>query len=273
MILRLWQCWRVLATGFCFSMFGIGGLLITLIAVPLLRLFVRSPITRKRYAQRLVSKSFYAFIALMRGVGVVSWQVQNRERLNQPGHLIITNHPTIIDVVMLIALMPEVDCIVGEQYHQNPFTGGPIRAAGYLSNVAGPELISQCQDSLQQGQRLLVFPEGTRTVPGKPLNLRRGAANIALHAGVDIVPVTILVSESTLTKSDRWYHVPKRKLRVRISVDEPISIQPYLQEDDNLSLAARKLTRDLRSYYVAKLTAAKQLPENDHSRENRRFLP
>lgn len=250
-------------------MFGLGGLLLTLLAFPLLRLFVHDPDARRRYAQRMVSLTFQGFVALMRGVGVVTRQVQGRERLARPGHLVIANHPTIIDVVMLIALMPEVDCIVGQQYFQNPFTGGPARAAGYINNADGPELVEKCRAALQQGRSLLVFPEGTRTVPGKPLHFQRGAASIALHAQADIVPVTILVSESTLTKSDRWYHVPRRKLRVSISVDTPIPVQPYLDDNVSMPLAARQLTRDLRSYYVDKLAAAQQLPEHDHSRAAR----
>lgn len=266
---RISRAWRIPATGFCFAMFGLGGLLLTLLAFPILRLFVRNPDTRRRRAQRMVSLTFYGFVALMRGVGVMTWQVQGRERLARPGHMIIANHPTIIDVVMLIALMPEVDCIVGRQYFQNPFTGGPVRAAGYINNADGPELVEKCRASLQQGRCLLVFPEGTRTVPGKPLLFRRGSASIALHARANIVPVTILVSESTLTKSDRWYHVPRRKLRVSISVDTPIAIQPYLDEYASLPLATRRLTRDLRSYYVEKLAAAQQLPEHDDSRAAR----
>jgi len=267
--IRIARLWRIFATGFCFSVFGIGGILLTLLVFPLLRLFVRSPDTRRRYAQRLISLCFYGFVLLMRGVGVMSWKVQARERLNRRGHLIIANHPSLIDVVMLIALMPEVDCIVNAERFRNPFTGGPIRAAGYINNSDGPELIEQCRAALQQGRCILVFPEGTRSKPGKPLDFRRGPANIALHAQADIVPATILFSESTLTKGDSWYQVPKRRFRVNISVDTPILVQPYLDNCESVPLAARKLTQDLRQYYIDKLAAADKLPEDDHSRSGR----
>ncbi|MDW3081586.1 1-acyl-sn-glycerol-3-phosphate acyltransferase, partial [Vibrio sp. 1403] len=37
---RLNQYWRVLATGFCFSVFGLGGLALSFIVIPTIRIFV-----------------------------------------------------------------------------------------------------------------------------------------------------------------------------------------------------------------------------------------
>lgn len=261
--------WRLLATGFSFAVFGLGGVLIAVTVFPLLWLFVRSPRTRKRYAQRLISRSFAWFVALMRRLGVLDYEIHGRERLTRRGCIVVANHPSLIDVVFLISLMPEVDCIVKRQLWRNPFTGGPIRAAGYISNSEGPALIDECRTTLQQGHRLLMFPEGTRTTPGKPLHFRRGAANIAVYAGADLVPVTILFSETTLTRDDRWYHIPRRKVQITITVDEPIAVQPYLEACRGKPQAARRLTRDLRDYYVSRLAKAGRLPEHDASRPPR----
>ncbi|MFT5032492.1 MAG: 1-acyl-sn-glycerol-3-phosphate acyltransferase [Bacteroidia bacterium] len=42
---------------------------------------------------------------------------------------------------------------------------------------------------LQQGKRVLIFPEGTRTAPGQKGNYARSGANIAINGGASIVPV------------------------------------------------------------------------------------
>lgn len=42
---------------------------------------------------------------------------------------------------------------------------------------------------LQQGRRVLIFPEGTRTPPGQRGSYARSGANIAITAGAAIVPV------------------------------------------------------------------------------------
>src|SRR5699024_1962051 len=119
--------WRILATGLSFAVFGIGGLLLTLLATPILWLGIRTPEARKRQAQRLVSAGCRCFITFMRVVGILRYRVTGLEHLRRPGCLIVANHPSLIDAVFLIAFMPEVDCVVNQQLWQNPFTGGPVR--------------------------------------------------------------------------------------------------------------------------------------------------
>lgn len=260
---RLNRGWRIAATGFCFAAFGAGCVVVTVIAAPLLWLFVRSRRARKRHAQHIISAACRFFVGLMHYSGVLDYHVTGREHLRHPGCLIVANHPSLIDALFLIALMPEVDCVVNQQLWHNPFTGGLIRLAGYISNDTGPELVDRCCDSLHAGHRLIIFPEGTRTRPGQPLHFRRGAANIAIHAGVDVVPVTIIFKQTTLTKGKPWYHVPSSKVDISISVAAPLSVRHYLHSNLNRPLAARRLTADLHDYYTERLTRAGRLPENE----------
>lgn len=44
---RLNQYWRVLATGFCFSVFGLGGLTLSFIVIPTIRIFVSDQTERE----------------------------------------------------------------------------------------------------------------------------------------------------------------------------------------------------------------------------------
>lgn len=113
-------------------------------------------------------------------------------------------------------------------------------------------MIEAAADAFEKGHALIIFPEGTRTTPGKPLKLKRGAANIAIRAEADITPVLISCSPSTLTKQDRWYQVPARKVHMRIQVNEGLPIAPYL-ENSAPSIAARKLTADLADYFDKEL--------------------
>lgn len=260
--------WRIAATALCFFVFGIGGLILTLIAMPLVRLFVRSPHARKRRAQRIISGTCRFFVNVMHYSGVLDYRVTGREHLCHPGGLIVANHPSLIDAIFLISLMPEVDCVVNQHLWHNPFTGGSIRLAGYISNGTGPELADQCRRSLESGARLIIFPEGTRTRPGQPLHFQRGAANIAVHAGVDVVPVTIIFKQTTLTKGEPWYHVPSNKVDISIAVDPPIAVRHYLQSSSSQPLAARKLTTDMHDYYTARLAEAGRLPEDEPERES-----
>ena len=250
MLERLDMVWRVLATGLSFALFGLGGLVLRLVWFPLLsKSFWLSRQDEARLSRLTVHHTFRWFIGFMRAVGVVSFDIRGKERLQREGLLILANHPTLIDVVFLISLLPNADCIVKGSLARNPFTRGPVRAADYICNDSGAAMLEDCRHSLQQGGNLIVFPEGTRTRLDKPALLQRGAANIAIRCRQDITPVHIRCQPLTLTKGLPWWKVPRRRAHFELRVGEDIAIQPFLQTDTSDALAARQLTQFLTDYF------------------------
>ena len=61
-------------------------------------------------------------------------------------------------------------------------------------------MIEKCRVNLAAGNNLTIFPEGTRSVPGEPLDSQRGFAHIATLTGVNLQPVTITCEPITLVK-------------------------------------------------------------------------
>ncbi len=237
--------WRVLATGFCFAVFGLGGIVIGVLIYPLIVLLYRSPKRRQAISQKVIHWSFRCFVWLMSAVGVLSYEVQNLERLKRRGLLILANHPSLIDVVFLISFVEHADCIVKAVLAQNPFTKGPINAAGFIANHGGAELLDDCLHSLQEGNNLIIFPEGTRTPLSGAVRLQRGAANVAVRGLVDITPVHIHSSLPMLTKGTPWWRVPMRKPHFIIQVRPDILIESFLSGNANEALAARRVTEFL----------------------------
>lgn len=246
---RLDLSWRVLATGLCFTCFGIGGLVLGLLVFPLISLLVRNPQRRRTVAKRVIHHAFRFFIGLMRRLGVLSYEVTGLARLRPSGQLILANHPTLVDVVFLVAFIERADCIVKGALARNPFTRGPVRAAGYVFNDSGSGLIDDCVSSVRAGNNLIIFPEGTRTVHDGPMRLHRGAARVALLGEVDIVPVRIRCSPATLSKGDKWYRVPARRAHFHIEVGETIPVAQFTAVGDHQALAARRLTAHLAHYF------------------------
>lgn len=250
---RLNHAWRVVATGLSFAAFGAGGLLLGGLVLPLLLRVVRAPERRQRLGRRLVQRAFAGHVALMHRLGVLTYEIEGRERLARDGLLVLANHPTLIDVVFLISLLPNADCVVKRAVACNPFMRGPVRAAGYVSNDDGAGLVDDCIAAVKAGGNLVIFPEGTRTVPGQPPRLQRGAANIAVRGRLDITPVTITCTPSTLAKGQKWYRVPSRRFHVRVQVGQDIPIAPFLTTAGDAprgdALAARRLTEHLTRYF------------------------
>jgi 1-acyl-sn-glycerol-3-phosphate acyltransferase len=248
--LTLATAWRAAATGFCFAAFGLGQLLLAATLFPLLVLLVRNERERIRLGRQIVNRAFRLFVSLMSLMGVLRYRVRGRERLNQPGTLIIANHPSLIDVVFLISFVPEADCVVKASLFTNPFTRYALLAAGYIPSHRDPEqVLSACRASLRAGGILIVFPEGTRSEPGQPLCFKRGAANLAVRLGCDIVPVVIRVGEHNLGKRCRWWRVPARRMPYDFEVKERLDVAPWRKAGQEPAIAARELTAFLTDYF------------------------
>ncbi|WP_066458172.1 lysophospholipid acyltransferase family protein [Castellaniella caeni] len=238
-------CWRLIMTGFCFLMFGVGGLLLTLLlsAVLLLRRGAR----RQWIARHLISGAFRFFLWAAARLGVLEFRLRGAEKLRADrGCLVVANHPTLIDYVMLAAVVPTLDCVVKAEVLSNPFFGGVIRAAGYLVNNRAETFLDDCRARLAQGACILIFPEGTRTRPGQAISLQRGAAQVAVRCPSDVRLVAIHCSEAILAKHSHWYDVPARKPVFTVSVGDRLS--PGVLFSDTRpepSVAARRLTRVL----------------------------
>lgn len=244
---RINWAWRLVMTGFCFALFGIGGLLLSLVWFNLLLILQRDNAKRRRLARRSIATSFQFFLWVAKTLGVLDYRINGIDTLRRErGCLVVANHPTLIDYVLLASVMPETDCLVKNALLRNPFIGGVIRAADYLVNSQADALLPASQQRLAQGGTILIFPEGTRTRPGENMKLQRGAANIAVRCASDLRIVVIHCSEHLLDKQSRWYDIPPRKPLFQVEVRERVQIkQFYDAKSQEPALAARQLNRHL----------------------------
>jgi 1-acyl-sn-glycerol-3-phosphate acyltransferase len=237
----------------CFIVFGLGGLALRFVAFPLLALLVPASASRRRGARWMIHFLMQSFVWLMTVVGAISCEVRGRERLQSFGQLVLANHPSLIDVVFLMALIRNADCVVKSALLRNPFTRGPVSMAGFLCNDEGPGLVGDAIESLRAGSNLLMFPEGTRTPLRGAMHMQRGAANIAVRGRVNIRPVVIRCSAPFLGKGMKWWQVPPRRAHFVIDVREEIAIEPFLDNGTSDTIAARRVTRHLHEYFSGEL--------------------
>lgn len=247
MFKRTNRYWRVFGTGLSFIAIGIGGVFL----FPLLNIFIRSRQRRSVVARRVISFSFRCIVHAMRAFGVFQYDIHGLERLERRGMLILANHPTLIDIVFLIAFVKRADCIVKSGLWRNPFTHATIRAAGYVRNDDdGVRLLEDCIASVHNGSNLIIFPEGTRTRSDGKIKLKRGAANIAVRALCNVTPVLIRCAPPMLAKGVNWWRLPSRSAHFRIDVKEDIDVRAFITRAGNEFLAARTLTRHLQDYFT-----------------------
>lgn len=238
--------WRVLATGFCFLSFGIGAIFLGYIVIPLIRLTTTDSQQKKHRAQHIISISFKLFVFMMQFFGLIKFEFRNFAKLQQDkGCLIISNHPTLIDYVVIVSKLKHCDIIVKEELWRNFALKKVVQLAGYIPNLKFATTLNLIKDTLHHGNNVLIFPEGTRTTPNKPIHLKRGAAQVAVRSGAPIRVLKIECKPSTLTKNTKWYNVPKRKSYFIVESKELIDSKAFLQDTSTPSLAARHLTEYL----------------------------
>ncbi len=256
MFSRVDRLWRLFGTGAAFSLFGLGALGMVVFIFPLFFLLIPNQKRRHHRAQWVICRSFRLFLTILRRLGVADVTTDGIEALRSAsGVLIIANHPTLLDVVLILAQMDRCQCVVKSQLFRNPFTAGVMRAAGFIRNDGDPErLMDQARRHLQNGDCIMIFPEGTRTPRNQRLGaLQRGAANIAIDAAVDLLPIVIGCNHQTLKKGEPWYKVPITKTKFYLSTKKLIVTQNFVDRDTPRSKQSRSLNLEIETFFLETL--------------------
>lgn len=177
---------------------------------------------------------------LLRGAGA-RLQIEGLERVDfSRPHVFVANHASIIDVCALFRALPvPVRFVIKQEIAKVPFIGWYARSVGMVFIERGyareaTERLHGVVDAVRAGASLCAFPEGTRSRNGTIGPFRGGAFQVALLAGVPVVPIAISGSGEVLPPSG--FRVRPGTIRVRIG--EPIA-NLALQPHDRQRLAQR----------------------------------
>lgn len=214
---------RSCLTLFCFGLFGIGGLIIGTVLFPLIILF--TPIQKQRpVLSNVVRCSWLIFVKIMTFLRLIDVKIVGYKK-NIKGHIIVANHPTLLDVVLLISWIPNTVCVVKNGLLKNFFIKNIIQRV-YLVNDNLPDFLNKAQSILSQGLNIVIFPEGTRTDNNTDRKWHRGFAQIALRAKAPVLPVHIECQPLILGKLQKWYDTTDRTAKYKIHFLSPIK-QPF----------------------------------------------
>lgn len=248
--------WRLAGTGIAFATLFGGGALLALTAFPIVHLVTPPGHQRRERNQLVIHYVFRVYVRMLQLLRLIDLEVEGAEKMQDGvGRLIVANHPSLLDVVLLMALVPRAQCVVKKELWQSPFLGRLVRSAGYIRNdLAFDAMLLACRNALAEGNSLIIFPEGTRTVVGEPMRLRRGFANIATHLQARIQLVAITCEPPTLVKGEKWWMIPPRRPCFRVEVGDCLDISGWFACKYR-SLAVRKLVRHVEGYYVQRFSS------------------
>jgi 1-acyl-sn-glycerol-3-phosphate acyltransferase len=210
---------RKLGVLLCFVVFGMGGVTISAAAL-LLWLFVWNGDRRRLLLVRCVRLSWRLFRQIMVSLRLIEVRVSQEDRrtlASLSSAVIVSTHPSLIDVVLLVSLTKDSTSIVRGGLFNNPIIRLVV-ANAFLGNDKDPgELMDRSVGTIKKGYNIVVFPEGTRN-DGATGRLKRGAAHIAIRGQADVAVLKISCRPPMLRKGRGWRDAGERRSVYDISV-------------------------------------------------------
>ncbi|MDY6216484.1 lysophospholipid acyltransferase family protein [Actinobacillus porcinus] len=238
---------RLLGTMSGFMLFSVLGMVYKVILYPYVKRAKNGDSSQQMQARRLIGQIWRLFVRYLVFVGAIEVKYHGFERLGRKGQLIVANHPSLLDVVLMFSREPSMNCICKQDLLNNPAMSSSIIACGFIPNTESEEVLEKCHAALQK-EALLLFPEGTRTGWDGVVNLHRGALSIGLRSAEVITPVMIKMTPPSLKKGQPWYKIPSQKIRYELTVCEDIDPQALLAEKP-LPVASRRLKKQLEELF------------------------
>ena len=241
---RLSAIWRAAVVSLFFALFGVGGILIS----PLM-LILRSP----RRCQPVVRALWIPFVALLRLAGIIDVDHANLSP-SLRGCVIAANHPSLIDVVIVLALVPRTLYVAKTALLRNPFMAAIVR---HTSLPVDERLPEAAMPYLRDGWNLLIFPEGTRSpATGGIHPFHRGIAHLVLRVGSPLVCLGIRLSRRIVGKGQSPWDVGSERVTYFLRFDSPTH-HPVNDFTRALRPAAVRLTEEIRSRIESLMKPAK----------------
>ena len=178
---------------------------------------------------------FRTYLRLLELSGIVEFDLVALDSLGNERSLIIApNHPSLIDVVLIVSRLPSVACIIKANLWDNLIFGGSARLAGYIRNISQVRFIIDATHEIEVGSQLLIFPEGTRTRGNDLQSFKGGFALISKRASAPVQTVFIEINHPFLCKGCSLFRKPKFPLvfSARLGERFPPSeeVMPYISQ-------------------------------------------
>lgn len=145
-------------------------------------------------------------------------------------YIVMANHSSYLDIPTLFRVLPlNLHFIAKKELKKVPFLGWYMMATGMIfinrgNNKEASNSLKNAAQLIRNGKTVLIFPEGTVSEDGSIKRFKKGGFNIALEAGVEILPVA-MCGTNKIWPSDSNFNF--KKGTITINIGEPISLENY----------------------------------------------
>ena len=214
---------RSILAVFCFFIFGIGAVILNFLLFPFIK-------NNKELCSDIIHYTWKFFVNLMMWLKLFRLDIKKLGKIKNK--VIVSTHPSFIDIVILIALIPRSTCFVKKELAHNPILKNLVTSIFITNEVELEELKSESKKMLDRGFNVIIFPSGIRHRRDEFPKIRKGASLVALNAGKNIVPVRMFSDRDFLFINQPFYAVSDRCVNLEIEQMREINIADFIGESE-----------------------------------------
>lgn len=173
-----------------------AGYAIIMILQPTASLLAK-PFVSKAFLHRFTTNACVYSVWWAKVVCGIRYEVIGKENIPDVPCVILSKHQSAWETLFLQVLFQPTSTVLKKELLRIPFFGWglalmePIAIDRSQRSNALKDVIRQGVERLAAGNNVIIFPEGTRTMPGEQTEYSAGGAMLAVKAKVPALPVAL----------------------------------------------------------------------------------
>lgn len=149
------------------------------------------------FAVKAVNIWLQGFLWISKTVLRLDAKIIGRENLQRAPAIFAAKHQSAWETIFLYHLLHDPAIVLKQELLWIPFFGWYLKKLGMISlsrskkkNVKDlKNLLKEANQAVSNSQSLLIFPEGTRSMPGKKGTYQSGIASLYHHLNIPVIPI------------------------------------------------------------------------------------
>jgi 1-acyl-sn-glycerol-3-phosphate acyltransferase len=130
--------------------------------------------------------------------------------IDRRAYVVVSNHESTADPFLLAHLPWDMRWVAKQEIFDIPVIGQLMKYGGDIPLRRGDrssvtEMMAECRRTLGHGMSVMMFPEGTRSADGSLGRFKPGAFDLAISAGVPVLPIAIAGTRACRPKGSMWF--------------------------------------------------------------------
>jgi 1-acyl-sn-glycerol-3-phosphate acyltransferase len=194
-------------------------------------------------------RRFQTYLTLLKHWGIIQLEfVGFEEAASWQGSVIAPNHPSILDVLLVMTSIPSLNCVMNAKLLNHPVTAGGALLCHFIQNNSLLQMIRSCKENLNTGTNVLIFPEGTRTTIPPLGPFHDSYVLAAKSANAPIRTIIIECDSEYFGRKFSYFQPAQCPMRFRVTAGKVFQTTP--------STNARTLSAEIENYFRASLVEA-----------------